>query len=139
MENGCVYMAVADKAPAAVNPDTYSLQGSLVTQAYAAPADEADITTYTLQLPSAGNTDATTPLVFRKFNGTQLQGCRAYLVVPVGTTLMGMRYEDDVQTAVGKIPQQERAAEAVYDLTGRRVQNPQRGLYIVNGKKQLVK
>ena len=139
MENGCVYMAVADEAPAAVNPDTYSLQGSLVTQAYAAPADEADITTYTLQLPSAGNTDATTPLVFRKFNGTQLQGCRAYLVVPVGTTLMGMRYEDDVQTAVGQMPQQERAAEAVYDLTGRRVQNPQRGLYIVNGKKKLVK
>ena len=77
--------------------------------------------------------------MFRKFNGTKLQGCRAYLVVPAGKTLMGMRFEDGVQTAIGQMPQQEQAAEAVYDLTGRRVQSPQRGLYIVNGKKKLVK
>ena len=138
-DNGCVYMAIASEAPAEVDPASYSLQGSLVTQAYAAPADEAEITTYTLQLPSSGNTDAATPLVFRKFNGTKLQGCRAYLVVPAGTPLMGMRFEDGVQTAIGQMPQQEQAAEAVYDLTGRRVQSPQRGLYIVNGKKKLVK
>ncbi|MBO4590915.1 MAG: RICIN domain-containing protein [Bacteroidaceae bacterium] len=33
----------------------------------------------------------------------------------------------------------ERFAEGIYDLTGRRVENPENGLYIVNGKKVLFK
>lgn len=33
----------------------------------------------------------------------------------------------------------ERFAEGIYDLTGRRVENPSNGLYIVNGKKILIK
>ena len=33
----------------------------------------------------------------------------------------------------------ESAPKAIYDLSGRRVENPTTGLYIVNGKKVLVK
>ena len=33
----------------------------------------------------------------------------------------------------------ENAETVIYDLLGRRVQNPSKGIYIVNGKKMLIK
>lgn len=135
-DNGCVYMKVADSAEA-VDANTYSMQGSLETQAYTAPANEEEITVYTLQRPSDPDT-AATPLVFRKFNGTKLQGCRAYLNTG-GIAVKGMRFKDDVETGIESIASQNTEPKTIYDLSGRRVQNAGKGLYIVNGKKMFIK
>lgn len=134
--NGGVLMTVADNADA-VEPSTYSMQGNLETTAYSAPENESEITIYTLQVPSDPST-ATTSLVFRKFNGTKLQGCRAYLNTG-GTAVKGMRFKEDVETGINSIGTQQSTANTVFDLSGRRVQNAGKGLYIVNGKKMFIK
>lgn len=133
---GGVLMTVAETADA-VEPSTYSMQGNLETTAYSAPENESEITIYTLQLPSDPDT-ATTPLVFRKFNGTKLQGCRAYLNTG-GTAVKGMRFKEDVETGINSVGTQQSTANTVFDLSGRRVQNAGKGLYIVNGKKMFIK
>lgn len=134
-DNGCVYLRVAASAEA-VDAGTYDMRGSLETQPYTAPANEEDITVYTLQLPSTDT--AATPLVFRKFNGTKLQGCRAYLETG-GRAVKGMRFKEDVETGIESIASQNTEAKTIYDLSGRRVQNAGKGLYIVNGKKMFIK
>lgn len=42
-------------------------------------------------------------------------------------------------TGIGSVEQQENGKDVIYDLSGRRVTKAQRGLYIVNGRKVLVK
>ena len=33
----------------------------------------------------------------------------------------------------------DESAKCIYDLSGRKVNNPEKGIYIINGKKQVVK
>ena len=44
----------------------------------------------------------------------------------------GITIVDDVKTEIGEI-------NAIYDLQGRKVTNPTNGIYIINGKKVLIK
>ncbi len=46
-------------------------------------------------------------------------------------------FEDDVETAIESAPASQERETVIYDLSGRRVQNVQRGIYIINGKKIL--
>ena len=50
---------------------------------------------------------------------------------------------DDVKTRLAQMKEVETEntseEKVIYDLSGRRVVNPQKGLYIVNGKKVLIK
>ena len=46
--------------------------------------------------------------------------------------------ENSDQTGISRI-ENVKENGAVYDLQGRRVENPTKGLYIVNGKKVMVK
>ena len=131
-EQGCVLMKVASAADG-LQPETYSLTGCLATQPYSAPTEESDIVVYTLQEPSSAETEATTPLVFRKFNGSTLAGFRAYLEVPASMTVKGMRF--DGTTGLEGVQAGQKATEAVYDLFGRKVNRMGKGLYVVNGKK----
>ena len=72
--------------------------------------------------------------------------CKAYISVPVaepqaakaltmrlGRNTLGGTTEIEMPTANGQQP------TAIYDLQGRRVLNPTKGMYIVNGKKVIVK
>ena len=75
--------------------------------------------------------------------GTTLAACRAYLMIPSETAAsrgsLSIRFEDEEEaTAINDVQHQD-TESAVYDLQGRRVEQPQRGLYIRNGKKILVK
>ena len=49
-----------------------------------------------------------------------------------------MRFDDDT-TAIDSIENDADKAPVYYDLMGRRVVNPTRGIYIVNGKKVFVR
>ncbi len=65
---------------------------------------------------------------------------KAYLAVPTSLAREGFWFEDEAASVEEKVSVNgEESAAAVYDLQGRRVAQPQKGLYIVNGKKILVK
>ena len=69
--------------------------------------------------------------------GRTLASWKAYYV-PAGETSARAFYFSDV-TGLNKANLQNANEGVTYDLQGRRVQNAQKGLYIVNGKKVLVK
>lgn len=75
---------------------------------------------------------------FYPYTGTNVNGFKAYLTNAAG--VKGFAF--DLGTATG-IDQTEAAGEkketVIYDLTGRRVQKAVKGLYIINGKKVIVK
>ena len=81
---------------------------------------------------------------FYKWAGTTLKGFRAYLPageLPAAARGFAINWDDEV-TGIGDATQLKQKAESrkqVFDLQGRRVENPQRGLYIVNGRKVVVK
>ena len=59
---------------------------------------------------------------------------------PTAQTRGGMQLEfiDDVSTGLRQMPISENA-DAIFDLQGRKVHNPVRGLYIKNGKKVIIR
>ena len=67
-----------------------------------------------------------------------LKGYRAYFVLPASS-----RYAisfDDETTGIGMVSEVNTSAKnAVYNLAGQRIAQPQRGIYIKNGKKYFVK
>ena len=134
---GCDFLKIADSAPA-IDEGTNELQGSFET--IATPTDQGTI--YTLQpawVDNAENHNSATDVAFRQYNGTNIQGFRAYLPVASGVQPAGIRfYEGDV-TRIEGVEEGQTHKVDVYDLSGRRVQRATKGLYIVNGKKVLVK
>lgn len=65
---------------------------------------------------------------------------KAYLAVPTSLAREGFWFEDEAASVEEKVSVNgEESAAAVYDLQGRRVAQPTKGLYIVNGKKVIVK
>ncbi len=48
-------------------------------------------------------------------------------------------FGDDVATRIDAVETEETGSEVIYDLSGRRVAKAQKGVYIVNGKKMVIK
>jgi len=75
--------------------------------------------------------------------GAMIGGFRAYFtgVEPAsGSSAAIAIFNDDETTKIATINAEGEILDAeVYDLNGRRVQNPTKGLYIVNGKKVVIK
>lgn len=74
-----------------------------------------------------------------KYSGTTLGGFKAYMDMPAGGSVKGFAFSKDDADAVVNIFNGEQNAKEVYDLSGRQVSKPTRGLYIVNGKTMVVK
>ena len=99
-------------------------------------------TIYTLQAAwdeTAENNLSADNVAFRQYNGATIQGFRAYLPVPSTVRLAGMRIVDGDVTRIEGVNAEESHKVDVYDLSGRRVQRATKGLYIINGKKVIVK
>ena len=78
-------------------------------------------------------------VAFKKFTGATLGGFKAYLEVPAGSSATALRIRFAGEDATG-IESVELGEELViYDLAGRRVQKMEKGIYIVNGKKVVIK
>lgn len=101
-----------------------------VVRRTATPAD-----TYTLQNQN-GNVG------FYPYNGENINGFKAYISLPADAGVNGLSFSFGDATGIESIS----AAEAdnsksteIYDLAGRRVSKPTKGLYIIGGKKVIVK
>ena len=81
---------------------------------------------YTLQNQNEG-------LGFYPFNGTTLAGFKAYLIN--GASVSRFLLPNGEITGIDGINADSDANQPIYDLSGRRVKNAQKGLYIIGGKK----
>ena len=63
---------------------------------------------------------------------------KAYMVLPSENAVSFYGFRDEETTAVEALTEQG-TENLIYDLSGRRVLVPEKGVYIVNGKKQVVK
>ena len=134
--NNCAYLLIAsDPTPTTEQQkqlDNNQLQGQFET-----------ITTPTI----TGKTICTmqeisSALTFASYTGTTVKGFRAYLPVDNSTTGGGdssFRLVFGVPTGIDTIGNQPAQEQTVYDLSGRRVEHAGKGLYIVNGKKVMIK
>ncbi len=81
---------------------------------------------------------------FYKANSQTVAANRAYLHTTYnvegapGASMM-MVFADDETTGIQKVENRESRAEGYYNLNGQRVAVPTKGLYIVNGKKMIIK
>ena len=78
--------------------------------------------------------------VFKQSTGGTLAAGKAYLVLPVGVDarVLAVWFDDGETTGITSTAMQP-STEQYYDLQGRRVTQPTKGLYIVNGKKVIIK
>ena len=125
---GCVFMKIADSDPEFTGDN--ELTGTLETIAKPAPADG---TVYTLQY--LNNT-----LGLYKYTGDNLKGGKAYYLLANGSAVpMGFVFDFEGQTTGVESIEVNADNQVIYDLSGRRVAKAGKGLYIINGKKVLVK
>ena len=134
--NECAYLQIASDPSLTTEQQTQlnsnQLQGQLET-----------ITTPTI----TGKTICTmqeisSALTFASYTGTTVKGFRAYLPVDNNTAAGGdssFRLVFGVPTGIDTIGNQPAQKQTVYDLSGRRVEHAGKGLYIVNGKKVMIK
>ena len=77
---------------------------------------------------------------FYIYNGETLAGFKAYLTMPNDPAgVKGIDLNFGMTDAIREIVKDGQQAEAIYDLTGRRVEKAVKGIYIVNGKKTVIK
>ncbi len=77
--------------------------------------------------------NGTNGLGFYGYNGTALKGFKAYLNATT-SGVKGFVLNLDMETAIRAIQKAEQTA-ATYDLSGRRIEKAQKGVYIQHGKK----
>ena len=71
-------------------------------------------------------------------NGATIPAGKAYLNAAAAGARLSIVFDDDVTTGVTEIVNSKLSNSKYFDLQGRRVAQPQKGLYIVNGKKVFV-
>ena len=136
MSQGSQFMQITSGAPNLTAEN--ALSGGFET--VATPTNEGTI--YTLQAAWDETTDnnlSTTKVAFRQYDGATIKGFRAYLPVANNVRIAGMRIVDGDVTRIEGVNAEESHKVDVYDLSGRRVQRATKGLYIINGKKVIVK
>ena len=111
---------VLDEAPAAVSNELLiSIGGSVNGFVLAKPAGK-----------NAG---------FYKWNGGSLTSGKVYLPAPTAARdYLEFSFDDDV-TSVESIKRETRTNNQYFNLAGQRVAQPTKGLYIVNGRKVVIK
>ena len=87
----------------------------------------------------------TAPMFYPFEDGTTLSGGKAYLQIPTAwlpataQKSLSVRFDDGTTTDIDEVKGESGEVKTVYDLQGRIVENPTSGIYIIDGKKVLVK
>lgn len=112
-----VYLAAAN--PATVTIGAWSFKGN-----------------YTPHMDMNGKYGVTGNEVRLAGSGSTLNGMRAYLEGPAGAQARVKINDENEETSINNLMINESVRQLViYDLSGRRVNNAQKGIYIINGKK----
>ncbi len=81
--------------------------------------------------------------VFKHSTGkTKMKGYRAYFHVPGTSGVKALGFDQDEATGIEEMNDETSDIEdaaVVYDLSGRRIEHPAKGFYIVNGKKVFIR
>ena len=91
------------------------------------------------------NEGTSTPMFYQFADGSSLSANKAYLQIPLAwlqtsaSKSVEIRFDDGETTDIDEIEGENGDAETVYDLQGRAVENPTKGIYIVDGKKVFIK
>ncbi len=129
---GVILMGTAATYNFTISDDASDPVGQL-TGTVATKVNPNDGTIYTLQKPS----DA---FVMKKYNGANLNGFKAYYVMPAESNVQALRLSFGETTGIETVVNgNENGKLEIYDMSGRRVEKMTKGLYIVNGQKVLVK
>ena len=78
------------------------------------------------------------PLGFFKYNGGTVLANRAFMILDDETARANIYIIDEI-TGISEVNAAEVENTQIYDIQGRIVNNPTKGLYIVNGKKMVIK
>lgn len=107
---------------------------------------ERNVTRDNIRAFNTNTADSRNPIGFYKLNNTvtTIPGNKAFLVLTnAGAQAKGfvLEFEDGGTTGIETIENSKHSTEdgVYYDLQGRRVENPTCGVYIVNGKKVVIK
>lgn len=85
-----------------------------------------------------------TPMFYQFEDGSSLSANKAYLQLPAAlfpsnaSKSVNLRFDDGETTDIEDVDVEDADVEIVYDLQGRAVENPTKGVYIVNGKKVFI-
>ena len=95
------------------------------------------------ELPTDGTVAymSTATQKLKKLTSGNINGTRSYFVIPAGVDPDAARITINgwETTGISDLKQKAESRKQMFDLQGRRVEKAQRGLYIVNGKKVMVK
>ena len=107
---------------------------------------ERNVTRDNIRAFNINTADSRNPIGFYKLNNTvtTIPGNKAFLVLTNAEAQAKgfvLEFEDGGTTGIETIENSKHSTESgvYYDLQGRRVENPTRGVYIVNGKKVVIK
>ena len=136
-----VYVETAPTAPSEgfklfdVNVSTtsanYDLRNGATFQATYAPIAAGSMTDTWYGITTDGE-------IRKAGSGASLRGFRAYITGISGTAPSLSISGDDDATGINGLQLSQGEDAVVYDLNGRRVKTPTKGLYIINGKKVMV-
>ena len=86
-----------------------------------------------------------TPMFYPFEDNTTLSAGKAYLQIPTAwlpvtaQKSLSIRFDDGTTTDVDELKGESGEVKTVYDLQGRIVENPTSGIYIIDGKKVVIK
>lgn len=99
------------------------------------PVADIDGTVYTL-----GRGVNSGYMGFHKYTGTNIPANKAYLVRDTNSSVNSFNFSYGDANAIQTVAEDSSDKPVViYDLQGRRIDTPSRGIYIINGKKVLIK
>ena len=118
-----------------------AVAGNLL-RGYAGTAEYADVA-----LPTDGSVNYVLTVqggkvgFYKKASGFKVYNNKAYLNVPAAQNVRSLtiRFEGDGSTGIENSEFTIQNSEFIYDLMGRRVLNPTKGVYVVGGKKVIIK
>ena len=133
-----------------VNPAPSTIEATATIGTYTGEAIEGNklmsITAALSSLPSGGLAFSKVDEVmgFYNYTGSNTGGFKAYLDNSGNEGARGYRlvFDESETTGIENIDSnlsRDKGGKAVYDLQGRKVANPSRGLYIINGHKVVIK
>lgn len=144
MEN----LEIKANTPVLIKPTDESLQGGeIFFNAFMIKTGEAKVEgknfdfvgTYAPATIVEGDYFISGDKLYKSAGATNIKGTRAYLKAKGDTSGEVKLFIDGLETAISEINGDAAEQGAIYNLAGQRVEKAQKGIYIVNGKKVVVK